>query len=385
MTRYTTPTKTSKVLIVEDQPVSRKILEAMLAKSYTVISAPSGRDAIRLAQENNPDLVLLDIEMPEMDGFETMEALRNRIIDEAVPVIFLTAREDSESREKGLEAGAVDYITKPYDRQELSIKVKNHLALYEARKEIERRNKSMAREMEMASQLQNSLLPNAFPPMEGVTFSVYYKPYSRAGGDFYDVIEFRDSGVGVVLVDVAGHGVASAMIGAMFKMCFQSFAKENRSPALLLSVINDEMVRVLPDSDFLTVFYCIIEPGSLNLSFCNAGHPRPFLYRVNDGSIEELEAGGPLVGAFQGMDFEDDTRSLRAGDKILIFTDGVTEAGPMDGIGELYGLDRLQRVFVENISLGPEETLDKIVKDLTDFHGGDNFEDDVSLILISVG
>lgn len=134
MTRYMTPTKSSRVLIVEDQPVSRKILEAMLAKSYTVISAASGREAIKLAQENNPDLVLLDIEMPEMDGFETMEALRNRIIDEAVPVIFLTAREDSESREKGLEAGAVDYITKPYDRQELSIKVKNHLALYEARR-----------------------------------------------------------------------------------------------------------------------------------------------------------------------------------------------------------------------------------------------------------
>ncbi len=385
MTRYMTPTKSSRVLIVEDQPVSRKILEAMLAKSYTVISAASGREAIKLAQENNPDLVLLDIEMPEMDGFETMEALRNRIIDEAVPVIFLTAREDSESREKGLEAGAVDYITKPYDRQELSIKVKNHLALYEARKEIERRNRSLAREMEMASQLQNSLLPNSFPRTEGIEFSVYYKPFSRAGGDFYDVIEFADSSVGVALVDVAGHGVASAMIGAMFKMCFQSFAKENRSPAQLLSIINDEMVRVLPDSDFLTVFYCVINPDSLGLSFCNAGHPRPFLYREDDGSIDELTVGGPLVGAFQGMEFEDDFRNLRAGDRILIFTDGVTETSPLEGIEDLYGLDRLQRIFVENISAPPEETVRRIVDDLIEFRGGDVFEDDVSLILISVG
>lgn len=385
MTRYMTPTKSSRVLIVEDQPVSRKILEAMLAKSYTVISAASGREAIKLAQENNPDLVLLDIEMPEMDGFETMEALRNRIIDEAVPVIFLTAREDSESREKGLEAGAVDYITKPYDRQELSIKVKNHLALYEARKEIERRNRSLAREMEMASQLQNSLLPNSFPRTEGIEFSVYYKPFSRAGGDFYDVIEFADSSVGVALVDVAGHGVASAMIGAMFKMCFQSFAKENRSPAQLLSIINDEMVRVLPDSDFLTVFYCVINPDSLGLSFCNVGHPRPFLYREDDGSIDELTVGGPLVGAFQGMEFEDDFRNLRAGDRILIFTDGVTETSPLEGIEDLYGLDRLQRIFVENISAPPEETVRRIVDDLIEFRGGDVFEDDVSLILISVG
>lgn len=237
----------------------------------------------------------------------------------------------------------------------------------------------------MASQLQNSLLPNSFPRTEGIEFSVYYKPFSRAGGDFYDVIEFADSSVGVALVDVAGHGVASAMIGAMFKMCFQSFAKENRSPAQLLSIINDEMVRVLPDSDFLTVFYCVINPDSLGLSFCNAGHPRPFLYREDDGSIDELTVGGPLVGAFQGMEFEDDFRNLRAGDRILIFTDGVTETSPLEGIEDLYGLDRLQRIFVENISAPPEETVRRIVDDLIEFRGGDVFEDDVSLILISVG
>ncbi len=149
----------SKVLVVEDHPVSRKMLEAMLRKTYQVISAASGKDAISLVQDVKPDLVLLDIEMPDMDGFQTLEILRRGVIDQAVPVIFLTARDDSESRDRGLEAGAVDYLTKPYDKQELSIKVKNHLALYEARKEIETKNRIMAREMEMASQLQKALLP----------------------------------------------------------------------------------------------------------------------------------------------------------------------------------------------------------------------------------
>ncbi len=205
----------SRVLVVEDHPVSRRILEAMLRQTCTVISADSGEEAIRLAQETAPDLVLLDIEMPDMDGFQTMERLRNGIIESSVPVIFITAREDSASRERGLQIGAVDYITKPYDRQELTIKVKNHLALYAARKEIETKNKIMLREMEMASQLQNSLLPQIFPTSDALCLNVVYRPYSRAGGDFFDFIDLGELGTGVVVVDVSGHGVAAAMIGAV--------------------------------------------------------------------------------------------------------------------------------------------------------------------------
>ncbi|MGC8605213.1 MAG: response regulator, partial [Desulfomonilaceae bacterium] len=248
----------SRVLVVEDHPLSRRMLETMLKKNYDVISAASGQDAIDRAKTEPPDLVLLDIEMPGLNGFETLEILKSGVIESAVPVIFLTALEDSKSRETGLVAGAVDYITKPYDKQELSIKVKNHLALYEARKVIEARNRVMAREMEMASQLQRSLLPEQFPSHEHIVFSALYKPVSPAGGDFYDVIQLTPLKMGFAEVDVSGHGVASAMVGAMFKMAFQSFARTTDSPAQLLKVINDQMYGVLPDSDFLTVFYGII-------------------------------------------------------------------------------------------------------------------------------
>ncbi|MBM3302461.1 MAG: response regulator, partial [Deltaproteobacteria bacterium] len=258
--------KSSRVLVVEDHPISRKLLEAMLGKKYNVISVTSGIEAIEASKREKPDLVLLDIEMPGMDGFETFETLKSEVIDQAVPVIFLTALGDPETRERGLEAGAVDYLTKPYDRHELLIKVKNHLALYEARKEIEARNRIMAREMEMASQLQGSLLPKSFPTVYGLEFAVTYKPVSRAGGDFYDVVEFPDGRIGFAVVDVSGHGVASAMIGAMFKMAFHSFAKGATSPASLLRTINDQMYNVLPDSDFLTTFYGILDLSTMTLA-----------------------------------------------------------------------------------------------------------------------
>lgn len=374
----------SKVMVVEDHPMSRRMLEAMLRGAYAVILAGSGEEAVGLAREHKPDLILLDIEMPGMDGFQTLEVLKDGVVDRAVPVIFLTAREDSESREKGLEAGAVDYITKPYDRQELSIKVKNHLALYEARKEIEARNRSMAREIEMASQLQSSLLPQKLPSNERLHFAVSYRPLSASGGDFYDVVELRDGSIGFVQVDVSGHGVASAMIGAMFKMAFHTFAKDTPSPARLLATINDEMFRVLPDADFLTVFYGIINPASLELVFTNAGHPRPFLFRADSGDVEELSDGGPLVGAFPDMEFDEDTRRLGPGDKLLVFTDGVTETRVVGKSDEFYGVDRLRMSFVRYLKQSVEDVIHGVLDDLEKFKGASPFEDDVSLLLLSV-
>lgn len=374
----------SKILVVEDHPASLKMLVKMLGKKYAVFPAASGLEAVSIASEEKPDLVLLDIEMPGMDGFQTFDILKAEIIDQAVPVIFLTAREDSQSREKGLAAGAVDYITKPYDSQELSIKVKNHLALYEARKEIEARNLVMAKEMEMASQLQNSLLPQHFPPNKNVNFSAVYRPVSTAGGDFYDVIELPDFRIGFAQVDVSGHGVSAAMIGAMFKMAFQSFARITPSPARLLSLLNDSLFQILPESDFLTVFYGIIDTRSHRLIFTNAGHPKPFLYHHDLDTIEELFVGGPLVGAFPNMDYEEMSLQLTTGDRILVFTDGVTEAEKVSSEDIFYGEERLQEVFFANRRGESSRVLPAIMDDLEEFRGDVTFRDDVSMMLISV-
>jgi phosphoserine phosphatase RsbU/P len=373
-----------KILVAEDHPMSRRMLEAILGSTYCVITACSGAQAVELARTENPDIVLLDVEMPDMDGFQTLEILKGEVIDQAVPVIFLTARTDSESKEKGLAAGAVDYITKPYERTELSIKVKNHLALYEARKEIEERNRIMAREMEMASQLQSLLLPQEFPMADKLDIFCIYEPLSAAGGDFYDFIELSKSTFGFVQVDVSGHGVAAAMIGAMFKMAFQSLAPTTPSPAKLLALLNDTMYRVLPDSDFLTVFYGIINSDSLEMVYTNAGHPRPLLHRLTIGDIVELSTGGMLVGAFPGAEYDEGWVRLASQDRLLIFTDGVTETFKNGFMGEPYGEARLKRVL-KNASPGePKEVLPRLVEDLDRFSGKSSFADDISVLLISI-
>ncbi len=255
-------------------------------------------------------------------------------------------------------------------------------SLNQANEEIEAKNRIMAREIEMAVQLQNALLPERFPSIECLKLSVAYNPVSGAGGDFYDVIRFSDSIVGFVQVDVSGHGVAAAMIGAMFKMAFQSFARAVPSPAGLLATINDQLFRLLPDSEFLTAFYAVMDTESLDLVYCNGGHPAPLLYRKQTHQIEELSTGGPLVGAFPEMVYEEGTVKLNRGDALLVYTDGITEAQGGNSPYEFYGEGRLRHVFLEG--LVRMEVLPNIMEDLCRFRDASSFDDDVTLLLASV-
>ncbi len=198
------------------------------------------------------------------------------------------------------------------------------------------------------------------------------------------MIALPDGSIGFVQVDVSGHGVASAMIGAMFKMVFHSVSLRTNSPSALLAAINDQLFDVLPDSDFLTVFYGVLNPETLEFVFSNAGHPMPFLYRRSTGEIEELSSGGPLIGAFPGMQYDEGLTRLQQGDKILVFTDGVTETTQRGSSDEMYGMDRLKRIFLDQIDRPCATILQSIMVDIEEFGGSAVFQDDISMLLIAV-
>jgi phosphoserine phosphatase RsbU/P len=375
----------SRILVVDDFPTGRRLLAHKLKENYEVITAASGEEALELARRQEPDLILLDVEMPGLDGFGTLDLLRRGVIDKAVPVIFVTARHDKESCNRGLAAGAVDFLTKPYDREELLIKVTNHLALYQARKQLDRANRQMAEELVMASDLQRSLLPPEFPTHDRVSFAAVFIPASQASGDLYDVVTLPDGRIAFAQVDVAGHGVRSAMIGAMFKMGFQATSKTDFSPSRFLAQLNDDLAAVTPDTDYLTAFCGLIDADTLELAYSNAGHPRPFLYRHGLQDVLELREGGMMVGAYPGMDYDEGRQKLNPGDKILAYTDGVSEAPHREiGVRQLYGKARLRDVFVSYINKEPEILLQEILADVRDFQGTPTFNDDVSLLLISI-
>ncbi len=375
----------SRILVVDDFPTGRRLLAHKLKENYSVTTAASGEEAVALANQHQPDLILLDVEMPGLDGFGTLELLRRGVIEETVPVIFVTARRDKESRNKGLAAGAVDFLTKPYDKEELLIKVTNHLALHEARKQLDHANRQMAEELKMASDLQRALLPSQFPANERLTFCAVFIPASQASGDLYDVVTLPNGQIAFAQVDVSGHGVRSAMIGAMFKMGFQATSKSDFSPSLFLARLNDDLVAVTPDTDYLTAFCGLIDRDSQELVYSNAGHPRPFLYQHALQEVLELREGGMMVGAYPGMDYDEGRQKLNPGDKMLAYTDGVTEAPHRDdGVSRLYGKDRLRDLFVRNVDRQPQDIVEEILADVKEFQGSSAFQDDVSLLLVSI-
>jgi phosphoserine phosphatase RsbU/P len=166
---------------------------------------------------------------------------------------------------------------------------------------MDRANRKMAEELSMAFDLQCSLLSAEFPFDARVKFHAFFLP---ASGDFYDVLIMPGGKIAFAQVDVSGHGVRSAMIGPMFKMSFQAISKTSCSSESFLAGLNDDMLAVTPDSDFLTVFLGVINPQSLELTYSNAGHPRPFLYRRRTGEILELSEGSMMIGAYPGMDYD---------------------------------------------------------------------------------
>jgi serine phosphatase RsbU (regulator of sigma subunit) len=244
-------------------------------------------------------------------------------------------------------------------------------------------NKRMAEELQMASELQLTLLPSELPQNEKLHISSVFLPASEASGDLYDISVMPDGKIAFVQVDVSGHGVRSAMIGAMFKMSFQTLSKKKYRPSEFLARLNDDMLEVTPDADYLTIFCGIIDTDNMEIVYSNAGHPRPFLYRDATKEILELREGGMMVGIYPGIDYDEGRQKLEPGDKILAYTDGITEArDPEKDLDQLYGKTRLMEIFLNNIHKNPDDVLREIVEDVQVFQGTLTCHDDLSLLLI---
>ncbi|MFC1836711.1 PP2C family protein-serine/threonine phosphatase [Thermodesulfobacteriota bacterium] len=250
--------------------------------------------------------------------------------------------------------------------------------------EIRKQNRIMSQELELASQLQQALMPTSLSCENYLRIFIVFQPMVKASGDFHDLVNLPQGRTGFVQVDVKGHGVRSAMQGAMFKMAFQSLVSEGNSPSRLMSQLNDQFEKILPEDDFMTVFYGVIDPGTMRLTYSNAGHPPPLLYRARDGKIEELGTGGTIVGAFPGLVFEEAHVDLEPCDRLLVYTDGLTETCSNKSRYDFYGESRLKRLFRYSSQFEDSKVLQLIVDDVTAFHGNESFEDDLSMMLVEV-
>jgi len=392
----------SRILIADDTPVNLKILSSILAaEGHTPLLATNGQETLDLARREAPDLILLDIMMPGKDGYAVCAELKADPALAEIPVIFLSALQQTADKVRGLELGAVDYVAKPFDRAEVVARINTQLrlrqltrSLLQANAELQERQGRLEEDLRAAADIQRALLPREGLSLPGVSLAWRFAPCDAVGGDLFGALVLDERSLGFYILDVSGHGVPSAMLTVS---AAQSLAPGggivcSREPGSLLAravppaEVLSALDREYPFERFeryFTISYLVLEVGAGLLRYSSAAHPAPLLVRP-DGTLRELAEGGPILGAGLGpAAFEEGQRQLQAGERVFLYTDGIPEfEGPG---GQLFGRDPFCRVLQETASLSLETACERVVTALRGFGGARVPNDDVSLLAFEFG
>lgn len=388
-----------KILIVDDSMDMQVLLGRILhAADYDVTVARSGEEALLNIKDINPDLILLDILMPGIDGYEVCKRLREMHPAVDAPVIFLSAKTDAADKVKGLEMGGADYITKPFDRAEVLARVANHLKIRRLTAELTNKNieltkkqKNLDEDLRAAAGIQQSLLPRSIPYMENLSVAWKFMPSSMIGGDIFNVFRLDEDHVGIYMIDVSGHGAPSALVTVSVSQTLQpdnGYITKKRiysppgyeipSPGMVLEALDREYPIERFDKYF-TIVYMIINIRNGTLTYSNAAHPPPAILR-QDGEPELLEKGGTIIGLGGLVPFEEEQKVLNDGDMVILYTDGIIDYCNEEG--EYFGMDRFLSLLDRSKHSGLPELLDVMMESIDDFGKGKDSEDDITVVAI---
>jgi sigma-B regulation protein RsbU (phosphoserine phosphatase) len=379
--------ETGRLLVVDDVEMNRDLLSRRLQQQgHTVSAAENGRRALEMIRAAEFDLVLLDIMMPEMDGYQVLEEMRNDAALKHIPVIMISAVSEMESVVKCIEMGATDYLPKPFNAVLLKARVGATLEKKRLRDKERLYAKSLERELEIGREIQRSFLPEELPRVEGWEIAARFQPARQVAGDFYDAFALPSGGrIGLVIADVCDKGVGAALFMALFRSLLRATATDmawaaDPSAGLLriVRLTNDYIARTHGRSNmFATLFFGILDPATGELAYVNGGHEAPILY-AKGGVRARLAPTGPAVGMMPDMTFEVGRARIEPGEGLLAFTDGVTDAR---GVSGLYGEERLL-ALAGQAAPSASALLDKIESAVLAHAAGWEQADDVTLLAV---
>jgi phosphoserine phosphatase RsbU/P len=328
-----------RVLLVDDARANLDILVEGLKADYKLSLAMDGETALQLAARTPPDLVLLDIVMPGVDGYEVCRRLRQMPETADVPIMFLSSLEEVQNKTRGFEAGANDYLTKPFDMLEVKARARS---LLKAKAYSDAVKEQIASELRVAREIQMGMLPHDFASVEaayGVKFGAVLEPAREVGGDLYGVCAAGPERLVIFLGDVSGKGIPASMFMVRAISVARLLAREIAEPERILARLNDELAADNPSGMFVTFVCAVFEPKTHRLTVANAGHCRPVLVPADEPTRWAVKRLGTALGFEPGVEFECTELTLKPGDALILYSDGVSEAfNPQD---ECYGNDRL--------------------------------------------
>lgn len=396
------------ILVVDDQRTNRvKLTLGLKQQGHTSEAAENGQQALDMLRTQSFDLVLLDILMPEMDGYQVLAHMKNDGALRDIPVIVISALDEMESIVKGIELGAEDYLSKSFDPVLLRARINACLEKKRLRDREQLYLKGLERELDIGRQIQASFLPDKLPQLPGWEIAAYFQAAREVAGDFYDAFTlWPEKKIGLVIGDVCDKGVGAALFMTLFRSLIRAVSNLNYFmgrgdlPSAILNH-SDKPRQILPDGSdnikstvilinnyitqihkesgmFASLFFGLLDPASGSLIYLNAGHEPPVILSMN-GVKAHLTRTGPVVGIFPGIDFKIQEVYLEPGDILLAFTDGVTEA--MDPDKEIFSTERLL-ALLEQPTLSARALLDRIEANLQTHIAEANQFDDITMLAV---
>jgi sigma-B regulation protein RsbU (phosphoserine phosphatase) len=394
---------TANILVVDDVSANLQVLTGMLKdRGYKARPVPNGKLALLAARKEPPDLILLDINMPEMNGYEVCQQLKADESLRGIPVIFISALNENLDKVKAFAIGGVDYLTKPFQMEELHARVETHLKLRRLQIELEesnarlaKANGRMSRDLKAAARIQETFLPRELPRVPGTSFAWIYRPCDLLAGDGLNIVPLGDGKVGLYILDVSGHGVASALLSVTLcrllsgpsepsSILIRDRDDRDRQVITAPALVADELNRLFPfDSateQFATLVYGILDAATREFRYVSAGHPGPL--HVPSGSDPVLlESHGFPIGLADGAYTERSVR-LGAGDRLYLYSDGVPEA--MNPSGKQFGNDRLVEAIGRGRSEALQESIGILLGEVARWQGSERPQDDISILAVEV-
>lgn len=372
---------TESILLVDDNPTNLQVLfQTLEGVGCKLLIAKNGEMALTIAGKALPDLILLDIMMPDIDGYEVCRRLKTNPATSGTPVIFLSALGDTGDKVKGLQLGAVDYITKPFQPDEVIARVNTHLTIHRLKREVESQKDQLEHELKVVSEVQRKLLPKQLPVIDGFKLAAHYETSRYAGGDYYDIIELPDNCWGFLIADAEGHSAPAAVLMAMTCALFRSYPGSAADPAEVLRYLNEHLCKVAEPS-FMTALYAHYDAKTKTMRIARAGHPLPMVFRNSDQKAIELNCPGVYPLGIEPYEIEvpvTETK-LESGDRFLVYTDGLTERFDMEG--NTYGEERLLKPLATDSTSDPQGVVAAIMADVRQFAGKRPADDDQALLL----
>ena len=365
----------SRILVVEDDPaVLRGLKDNLTFESYDVLTASDAERAYRMIHDERPDLVLMDVMLPGMDGGELCRRVRAEGV--TTPIVMLTAKAEESDRVIGLDLGADDYVSKPFALRELCARIRSILR---NRRDAVRDHGQLARELQSAAEVQRTLFPHVRPALVSLDCAGLCRPASAVGGDYFDYVPVDARRVALVLADVAGKGMPAALLMASLHGVIRA-----QAPSMahrlgeFVPIINALLHREADRPSYATLFIGVYDDDTRMLEYVNAGHPPALIFRAQDGSAVPLGATCPPAGLFDTITAVPKRIQLEVGDWLVVYSDGVSES--VSAGGDEFGCQGLIDLFGRRERESAESLCEGVLSALADHQAGVRQRDDITIL-----